>query len=195
MRIGRIANARGGYLNLMKHGAVAALALGIVWVGLVFAGFPDDDRGGGHGEKTRVILAGLVRVIDGDTIDVGAIRVRLFGIDAPEMSQTCRKKDAKDQGGLWRCGVWVRDELRKRISGRKAICENRGIDRYGRVIGVCRVDGQDIARELVRDGLAFAYRRYSMDYVGVEKAAEGSQRGLWGSIVQTPEKFRHSESI
>ena len=74
---------------------------------------------------------GLVRVIDADTIDVGAVRVRLFGIDAPEMGQPC----AAD-GRTWDCGAWTRDAVRNRFEGTFARCDERDIDRYGRVVAV-----------------------------------------------------------
>jgi len=131
---------------------------------------------------------GTVRVIDGDTIDVGGTRVRLYGVDAPEVSQTCDTAE----GVTWACGDWVRGVLETRIEGRIADCEFHGWDRYDRVIGTCHVDGRDIAEELVRDGLAFAYRRYSLDYVKVEKAAAAKGRGLWGSVLQSPEDYRHA---
>lgn len=132
--------------------------------------------------------SGTVRVIDGDTLDVGGVRVRLHGIDAPEVAQTCETKG----GVIWACGNWVRAELEARIEGRKATCEAHGWDRYDRVIGTCRVAGIDIGEAMVRDGLAFAYRRYSLDYVQAENAAELAHRGLWGSEVQAPEAYRRS---
>jgi len=133
--------------------------------------------------------SGRVAVVDGDTIDVGGIRVRLHGIDAPEVSQTCET----DEGVVWACGDWVRSELEMRIEGRNAICEAHGQDRYDRVIAICRVDGRDIAAALVRDGLAFAYRRYSLDYVADENAASHAGRGLWDGVIQSPEAYRRAK--
>ena len=45
-------------------------------------------------------VAGPARVIDGDTLAVGAVRIRLFGIDAPEHDQTCGAA-----GATWPCGA------------------------------------------------------------------------------------------
>ena len=132
---------------------------------------------------------GTVRVIDGDTLDVGGVRVRIHGIDAPEVDQTC----THPQRGVWACGAFVRDEVRARYQGRFADCRQRDMDRYGRIVGTCFVDGQDIAEAIVSDGLAEAYRRYSMDYDLAEKAAQVVGRGLWSSDMQTPAEFRASQ--
>ena len=130
--------------------------------------------------------SGTVRVIDADTWEVGPVRVRLFGIDAPEQDQTCRT----EHGVPWTCGRWVTDEARDRFEGRHALCERLDTDRYGRMVARCRVDGQDGGRILVSEGLALAYRRYSMDYDLDEKAAAVTDRGLHGANVQNLQVYR-----
>lgn len=128
---------------------------------------------------------GSVRVIDADTIDVGGVRVRLFGIDAPEMGQPCTA-----DGRRWDCGAWTRDAVRNRFEGTYARCDERDIDRYGRVVAVCLVDGQDMGQLIVHSGLAWAFRRYSENYDLDEKAAAVADRGLWAVEVQIPSEFR-----
>lgn len=128
---------------------------------------------------------GPVHVIDADTIDVGNIRVRLHGIDAPEIGQPCLA-----DGREWDCGSWARDETRKRFQGQHATCQEVDIDRYGRVVATCRVQGQDMGARLVGDGLAWAYRRYSDAYDLDEKAAAVAQRGLWAFAMQDPADYR-----
>jgi endonuclease YncB( thermonuclease family) len=125
-------------------------------------------------------------VIDADTFDVGAIRVRVFGIDAPEMDQLC----VTEQGVKWPCGQWVTDQARALYQGREAVCEKLDVDRYDRVVARCHLDGVDIGQELVSEGLALAYRKYSMDYDLDEKAAAINDRGLHASHVQSPAQFR-----
>ncbi len=134
--------------------------------------------------------SGSVRVIDGDTIDVGGVRVRLHGIDAPEIGQTCTNAN----GAVWECGRWVAQEARARWQGAHARCDMRDIDRYGRVVAVCRIGGEDIGRALVRDGLAVAYRRFSMAYDLDEKAAVIAGRGLHGHDMQRPGEFRSNSA-
>lgn len=133
-------------------------------------------------------FGGPVRVIDGDTLDVGATRVRLHGIDAPELGQTCTNPD----GAAWDCGTWVADEVRARIGGRHARCETVDTDRYGRTVATCTVARQDVGRMLVVDGLALAYRTYSMAYALDEKRAVISGRGLHAYRFDRPADYRRA---
>ncbi len=133
-------------------------------------------------------VTGVIRVVDGDTFDVGAIRVRLHGIDAPESDQTCARPD----GTPWACGAWVNAQVAARYGGRQARCTAVDTDRYGRVVARCETAGADIGQALVSDGLAFAYRRYSMAYDLDEKGAAISGRGLHGSTLQRPADHRRA---
>lgn len=135
-------------------------------------------------------FSGSVRVIDADTWDVGSRRVRLHGIDAPELDQTCR-----DPGGrVWGCGLWARAEAARRYDGRRAECQSVDTDRYGRIVARCAVNGEDAGRFLVSQGIAFAYRRYSMDYDLDEKGAAIAGRGVHRAQLQSPAEFRHARS-
>ena len=99
-------------------------------------------------------VSGAATVTDGDTLRLGAQRVRLHGIDAPESSQTCRAG-----GKTWRCGAAATRALREHIAGRTVECAER--DRYGRIVAVCRVAGRDVNAWMVEQGWALAYRKYS----------------------------------
>ena len=132
--------------------------------------------------------SGTIRVIDGDTIVVGDTRVRLHGIDAPELGQPCT--DA--QGVSWDCGTWVAREARARWQGQRTTCTTRDRDRYGRVVATCTVGQTDIGRSLVADGLALAYRKYSMAYDLEEKAAVVAGRGLHGYEMERPSRYRNT---
>ncbi|WP_299730092.1 thermonuclease family protein [uncultured Tateyamaria sp.] len=131
-------------------------------------------------------VAGPVRVIDADTFDVGATRVRLHAIDAPEQDQMC----LTEHGLAFACGAWVSEQVIARFEGRVATCAQTDIDRYQRVVATCRVDGVDMGQEIVANGWAFAYRKYGMDYDLDEKAAYVADRGLHGFRVQSPAQFR-----
>ncbi|WP_187429251.1 hypothetical protein ROLI_029270 [Roseobacter fucihabitans] len=135
--------------------------------------------------------SGVVRVIDGDTIDVGDRRVRIHGIDAPEARQTCRT----EQGMTWNCGTWVTEQVSQLYEGRQATCETVTMDRYNRIVARCQVRGQDIGYEIVSAGLAFAYRKYARDYVLAEKAAAVRDVGLHASHVQNPSQFRQTRAV
>ncbi|WP_326838683.1 thermonuclease family protein [Roseobacter sp. MH60115] len=136
-------------------------------------------------------FSGAVRVIDGDTVDVGDVRVRLHGIDAPETDQTCRT----EQGQVWACGKWVTDQVTTLFGGRMAECTPVTTDKYNRTVARCTVAGQDVGYELVSAGLAFAYRKYAQDYVFAEKGAAIRDIGLHASRVQNPSQFRPTRAV
>lgn len=130
--------------------------------------------------------SGRVKVIDADTWDVGDTRVRLFGIDAPELGQSCTDRDGRD----WSYGDWATQQTRARYQGHVASCDALDTDRYGRTVARCTVGGQDVARELVRNGWALAFRRYSLDYDLDEKAAHVAGVGIHRGTIQQPAEFR-----
>ena len=131
-------------------------------------------------------FAGPIVVIDGDTIDVGDVRVRIHGIDAPEQDQSC----LSEQGIEWACGAWITDQVRTRFEGETAHCIRVEIDKYGRVVATCVVMGDDLGQVLVSGGFAFAYRKYSMAYDLDERGAAKNDRGVHSSRVQNPSQFR-----
>ncbi len=145
-------------------------------------------RGAGSTPAGGRLLEGRVRVIDGDTIEVSGQRVRLFGIDAPEQGQDCRV------GGIGNpCGRAATKALAGRVGGRWASCREQDRDRYGRIVAVCRSGGIDISRWMVRQGHAFAYRRYSERYVGDERGARAARRGIWRGEVVPPWEWRKGQ--
>ena len=135
-------------------------------------------------------IAGPARVIDGDTIEISAQRVRLHGIDAPEGRQTCRR-DAV----TWLCGAESARALRWFIDGRRVTCRERDVDRYGRIVAVCHAGGHDLNGRLVAEGMALAYRRYSIDYVDEEDAARASGNGLWSGEFVPPWDWRRGNRL
>ena len=132
------------------------------------------------------VVTGRVSVIDGDTVDIRAVRFRLHGVDAPESSQTC--KDAR--GAAYRCGAVAANRLSEKIGVLNVACTETDRDRYGRVVAVCRSSGEDLNAWLVSEGLAVAYRKYSLDYVGLEDKARAARRGLWAGSFQMPSEYR-----
>lgn len=122
-------------------------------------------------------LRGPARVIDGDTIDVGGTRVRLEGIDAPEAGQMCARRVL----GSWACGDAATNFLRRLVEGRQVACQEAGRDRFGRVLAVCTVGETEINAALVREGLAWAFVRYSTRYVEIENEARIARRGIFAT--------------
>jgi endonuclease YncB( thermonuclease family) len=132
-------------------------------------------------------ISGAVRVVDGDTLLIGETRIRLEGIDAPETDQVCL--DASGQ--RWTCGILARDRLSQHINSRQVTCTDNGHDRYGRVLGVCKTEGEDLNAWMVREGLALAYVKYSNAYIPEESAARVAQRGMWSGSFVAPWDYRH----
>jgi endonuclease YncB( thermonuclease family) len=129
-----------------------------------------------------------VRVVDGDTLVIGETRFRLFGIDAPEMSQTCTGVT----GAPYACGAMAKSALELALGAGAVLCEPRDTDRYGRTVAVCRAGGQDVGAVLVSQGWALAYRQYSLDYVVAEQSAQVAKRGMWaGSFVAPWDVRKH----
>ncbi|MFN3823652.1 MAG: thermonuclease family protein [Pseudorhodobacter sp.] len=133
-------------------------------------------------------LEGTVRVVDGDTLVLGAERIRLYGIDAPEKGQRC-----DPSGRNWACGDWAAARLRALVAG-GVRCEALDLDRYGRTVARCRAEGRDVGAEMVRMGAATAYRRYSTDYIAQEAEAKAAARGLWNGAGPAPETFRQVQN-
>jgi endonuclease YncB( thermonuclease family) len=121
-----------------------------------------------------ILLQGEARAVDGDTLQVGEIRLRLHGIDAPELRQTC-----EDQAGeAWACGRRAASELAVAVAGGEIHCINRERDRYQRLGATCWARGRDVGQSLVAHGWAVAYRRYSVDYLRDEDLARYLTQGL-----------------
>ena len=129
-------------------------------------------------------------MVDGDTLEVGAHRIRLHGIDAPESAQTCIANTKR-----WPCGRRATRALAERIGGRIVACEEKDRDRYGRIVAVCRLDGQSINAWLVARGWALAYRRYSSDYIDEEAAASAARRGIWHGDFVPPWDWRQGQRL
>ena len=119
-------------------------------------------------------ITGKPRIIDGDTVEIAGERIRLYGIDALELRQTCW-----DKRGEFPCGERARFMLELDTKNQEVVCVPRGKDRYGRTLAVCHAGGVDLGWDMVRLGWALAYRRYSMDYVADEKTAKVARKGLW----------------
>jgi len=130
-------------------------------------------------------IAGQASVVDGDTIEIHGTRIRLFGIDAPEGGQTCNA-----QGKPYRCGQKAAFALSDKMGGKTVECRPKDRDRYGRVVAVCLVDGEDINGWMVAQGWALAYRYYSLDYVRQEQHAESAKAGMWHGQFVPPWDWR-----
>lgn len=109
-------------------------------------------------------------ITDGDTIKQGGATYRLWGIDAPEAKQDCPDG--------WPAGRMAKTRLLELTAGRPVVCEVRDHDRYGRNIAICRASGEDLGALMVQQGMAWAFTRYSRDYVAHETRAKAASLGV-----------------
>jgi len=131
-------------------------------------------------------VSGVPRIIDGDTLEIDGQRIRLYGIDAPEARQQCRRA-----GHAWRCGEEAGRALDIAIGNRPLHCEERDTDRYGRSVAICLAGGENINAWMVRNGWAVAYRQYGGDLYDLdEAAAKAAQRGVWSGQFTMPWDWR-----
>lgn len=126
-------------------------------------------------------IIGLGRVIDGDSLTVNSIEIRLWGIDAVEYKQICTRA-----GKPWNCGQAARNALAQKINGAALSCQRHDTDSYGRTVAECFVEKESINAWMVRNGWALAYRRYSKKFVVDEQSAKSEQRGIWQSQFVMP---------
>lgn len=128
----------------------------------------------------------VIRVIDGDTIKIDDRKIRLYGMDAPEMKQECRKSRKK-----WLCGESAKDRLVTIIgNGKNLRCDKKYDDLYKREVAICYVEEKDIGQIMVREGMAVAYRQYSKKYIKDEEYAKYNRLGIWNSKFTEPKIYR-----
>ncbi len=132
-------------------------------------------------DATQRITSRIPHIIDGDSLLFGQRRVRLIGIDAPELAQRC-----KQSGHAWQCGQAARDYLENLIAGRPVTCTILGRDRYARDLATCQLQDINVNRSLVAAGWAVAYGGFTND----EAYARKARRGIWAGTFEAPSAWR-----
>ena len=130
-------------------------------------------------------LARNLKVIDGDTIVLNGEKIRFSGIDTPELKQTCLLDDEEIK-----CGMSAKILLVKKIGNNTPECIKEGKDVYKRTLAECFVNGESLSKFLVRNGYAFAYRKYSTKFIKDEDFARNNKLGMWAMKFQYPWDFR-----
>ena len=126
-----------------------------------------------------------IRVIDGDTFELNGTKIRLYEIDAFEKQQKCYK-----HGEYVDCGILATDYLSFLLTGKNISCNKKSLDKYGRNVSICTVDGIDISKMMVRQGWAKAYTKYSSDYLEDEQFAKDNLLGAWTKDFIEPKEQR-----
>ena len=142
-------------------------------------------------------IYGVPKIIDGDTVHINTKKIRLEGIDAPEIKQQCKKPFLKISAiiGLefnknYSCEKKKKKKLTDKIDNSKIKCISSSKDRYKRFIATCYKDKVNLNKWMVRNGYAVAYKRYSKDYVRDEEYAKENTHGMWEGSFIMPEKWR-----
>ena len=139
-------------------------------------------------------ISGFAKVVDGDTIKINSKKIRLYGIDAPEKKQKCKKtyltisfmSFTKD----YMCGEVSTQKLIKKINKQKLNCNILDVDRYKRLIGECFKRNINLNSWMVSNGYAVAYRKYSKKYVTDEINAKNNKLGIWQGKFEMPWDYR-----
>ena len=146
-----------------------------------------------HAEEIK----GYPKIIDGDTIKIQSYKIRLEGIDAPEINQRCKRSYFKISLFIsvnfekeYLCGKESKNKLEKKIANTLVVCKSSAKDRYKRHLATCFLGKTNLNKWLVRNGYAVAYRRYSKLYIADERFAKENNVGIWMGSFMMPEKWR-----
>jgi endonuclease YncB( thermonuclease family) len=131
-------------------------------------------------------LAGTFRAADGDSLVLGKQRLRLKGIDAPELSQTCMR-----QGKPWPCGLQAKLALGKLVAEPDVACVGNSRDKYHRLLVTCRRGSLNINRLQVTGGMAVSFGDYEQE----EDVAKAARRGVWAGEFLMPSAWRARHRI
>ena len=142
-------------------------------------------------------IYGKPKIIDGDSIRINNKKIRLEGIDAPEIKQQCEKPFLKisfiidfEYNKRYSCGVIAKKKLIDKIDNSKIKCISSSKDKYNRFLATCYKHKINLNKWMVRNGYAIAYKRYSKDYVRDEEYANENKLGVWEGSFMIPEKWR-----
>ncbi len=142
-------------------------------------------------------IYGVPKIIDGDTVHINTKKIRLEGIDAPEIKQQCKKPFLKISAIIgfefnknYSCGVIAKKKLIEKIDNSKIKCISSSKDKYKRFLATCYKDKINLNKWMVRNGFAVAYKRYSKDYLRDEEFAKENKLGVWEGPFIMPEKWR-----
>jgi len=131
------------------------------------------------------VYADQLTVTDGDTIRIGEERIRFSGIDAPELKQTCLYQEIE-----FNCGEFSKNLLIEKIANQEVSCIRESKDQYGRTLAECFVRKESLSSYLVREGYAFAYRKYSDKFIADEEYAQSKGNGMWSMEFLFPWDYR-----
>ena len=158
----------------------------------------------------KVVVGKVAKINDGDSLVLeNGTRIRLFGIDAPELNQTCilsteiQNKDSSEttiREEEINCGKNAKNKLSDLINVNEITCLIKGKDAYDRLVGECnferynkrtrRKDRININKEMVLSGNAVAFQQISDKYIEDENKAKSENKGIWATTFDMPSVYR-----
>ena len=126
-----------------------------------------------------------IKVIDGDTIHLNGEKIRFSGIDTPELKKPCSINNE-----IIFCGIEAKRLLVDKIASNEIKCISEGKDQYKRTLAECFVNDLSLSSYLVKNGYAFAYRKYSKKFIADEDFARSNNLGIWSMKFEYPWDWR-----
>jgi len=158
-----------------RRGAISDIVIFAMIVGVIIAilrFLPQPDP---------LSVSGKPRLIDGDSLFVRGVELRLVGIDAPEIAQNCTRNRT-----VWPCGTEASRALRRFLGGASVNCEGYERDVHDRLLATCKIRGVNVNQWMVEQGWAVSYH----DYPAEEHTARRAKRGIWNGSFIRPHEWR-----
>lgn len=131
-------------------------------------------------QQSYNIVNGIPTIIDGDSIRVNGLELRLFGMDAPELFQLCGDKNK------YYCGKKAKEHLINLIGNKAISCKYRKFDKYHRALALCFLGNNLLNKTMVANGWAVSYYSFKKE----EAKARKAKLGIWQSPFEKPQKWR-----
>jgi endonuclease YncB( thermonuclease family) len=139
-------------------------------------------------------IKGTVKVINGNTLEIGRQKIRLYGVSTPDSSQICLQSNGEPKS----CVEQARLKLSEYTKKKTVNCAPKAKDNSASnesIVAVCHRDQTDLNKWLVLQGLALADRKYGLDYIDAEDQARSNKAGIWqGFTCQGKQTCREMDS-
>jgi len=136
--------------------------------------------------ETKTLEGKSVKVVDGDSLEIDGVRIRLKGIDAPEYLQYCFDENKKK----YECGKMSREYLEELTQSEDFYCKSNEKDKYKRELSVCYAEGKDINELMIKQGWAIPYRTKNPLYYEAQTVAKTNKSGMHRGKFIAPEIYR-----
>jgi endonuclease YncB( thermonuclease family) len=177
-----------GDTGMKSLGALIGKVVGIVVALIILALLA---RFCGIEQDMHFMVKDKVAAIDGDTLRSANAEVWIYGIDAPELDQTCTDQNGKE----WTCGRDAQVKLKSLVARGAVDCSPKGRDKFNRTVAICRTSAvPDLGEVLVREGLAvnFGVGNKPGSYEAAQVDAQAAKRGMWRGTFRQPSDWRQA---